>query len=107
MAYSNSDYEELSEYKECREELSESDLEGLSTFFPGGVSTSVLSSRMARELYSPEVAAQILAIPVLRCGVTDKLMCSHTTQIWYTQAYDKQHVDQKTAGEYQGECVWL
>ena len=28
MAHSNSDYEESSEYKECREELSESDLEG-------------------------------------------------------------------------------
>ena len=28
MAHSNSDCEESSEYKECREELSESDLEG-------------------------------------------------------------------------------
>ncbi|KAK9995053.1 hypothetical protein SO802_024756 [Lithocarpus litseifolius] len=77
-SHCNSDSEESSEYEECGLESSASDLKGW----------------MARELYSPEVAAQILALPVLSCGVTDRLMWPHTTQIWYTQAYDKQHVDQ-------------
>ena len=36
-----------------------------------------LEQDLVRELYSPEVAAQILSTPILRQGVTDKLIWPH------------------------------
>nr|POE58300.1 hypothetical protein CFP56_05245 [Quercus suber] len=61
-------------------------------------------SDLIRELYSPEVAAQILAIPISSCGVTDKLLWPHTTQHSMHKPMMHNMLIRVTTREYQGEC---
>ncbi|KAF3971312.1 hypothetical protein CMV_005071 [Castanea mollissima] len=73
---------------------------------PGIIEVPNLKSMdLIRELYSLEVAVQILAIPISSCGVTDKLLWPHTTQLSMHKPMMHNMLIRVTTGESQGKCV--